>query len=88
LLDSSYWLLIIVLLSSSIVGAVGILWFFSWIFLAYSSPATHPRISRKEKKYIESSIAESTEKQVYCTARRVYIHLACTFPHYTHEIIL
>ena len=60
-------LAVVPLLSPSIwiAGAVGILWFFFWIFLAYSSPATHPRISRKEREYIESSIAESTEKQVY-----------------------
>ena len=43
-------------------GAVGILWFFAWIFLAYSSPATHPRISKKEREYIESSIMESVEQ--------------------------
>ena len=50
---------------SSITGTAGILWFFAWIFLAYSSPATHPRISREEREYIESSIAESTDKQVH-----------------------
>ena len=52
---------------SSFTGTAGILWFFAWIFLAYSSPATHPRISREEREYIEFSIAESTEKQVHST---------------------
>ena len=48
-------------------GAVGILWFFAWIFLAYSSPATHPRISKKEREYIESSIMESVEQVCWNT---------------------
>ena len=33
-------------------------WFFFWIFLGFDSPASHPRISEAERKYIESSIAE------------------------------
>ncbi len=28
------------------------------MYLAYSSPATHPRISEKERNYIETSIKE------------------------------
>ena len=31
-----------------------------WLFLAYSSPATHPRISHAERVYIETSIAEAS----------------------------
>lgn len=41
------------------VGAIGILWYGFWLVLAYSSPATHPRISHSEKIYIEKSIAEA-----------------------------
>jgi len=43
-------------------GAVGIIWFVLWSFLAYSTPATHPRISKEEREYIVSSIAESAAK--------------------------
>ena len=47
-------------------GTAGILWFVAWIFLAYSSPATHPRISKEEREYIEYSIAagRSGDKEV------------------------
>lgn len=48
-----------------IAGAVGILWFLLWIPIGYSSPATHPRISKQERNYIESSIAaEGTASKV------------------------
>jgi len=48
-----------------ISGILGILWFLVWIFLAYSTPATHPRISRKEREYIQSSIGESAKNVGY-----------------------
>ncbi len=44
---------------SILSGVVGIVWFIFWLLLGYSSPATHPRISYAERKYIETSIAES-----------------------------
>ena len=50
-----------------IAGILGILWFLVWIFLAYSTPATHPRISRKEREYIQSSVGESTRNVCYTT---------------------
>ena len=51
-----------------IAGILGILWFLVWIFLAYSTPATHPRISRKEREYIQSSIGESAKNVGYTIA--------------------
>ena len=50
------------LLYSSVLytGAAGIVWFVFWLFLAYSSPASHPRISHAERVYIETSIAEAS----------------------------
>ena len=39
-------------------GGSGILWCILWTFLVYDSPAKHPRISKEEQVYIESSIAE------------------------------
>jgi len=50
-----------------IAGILGILWFLVWIFLAYSTPATHPRISRKEREYIQYSVGESTTNVRYTT---------------------
>ncbi|XP_064383500.1 sialin-like [Halichondria panicea] len=39
-----------------VFGAVGILWFFLWFLVGFSSPASHPRISTAERDFIESSI--------------------------------
>ncbi|XP_065897726.1 sialin-like isoform X2 [Dysidea avara] len=37
-------------------GFAGILWFVAWLFLAFNTPASHPRISPQEQHYIESTI--------------------------------
>ena len=48
------------------LGATGILWLFLWFLVGYSSPATHPRISDKERLYIEESIAaQGQEDEVH-----------------------
>ncbi len=39
------------------LGLVGISWFALWIVVGYSSPSSHPRISEKERKYIESQVS-------------------------------
>ena len=39
-------------------GSLGVVWFVLWVLLAHSSPASHPRISPAERKYIESSLEE------------------------------
>ncbi|XP_049591389.1 sialin [Syngnathus scovelli] len=39
-----------------IFGAVGLLWFVLWTFLAYDTPDTHPWISERERVYITSSL--------------------------------
>ncbi len=51
------------------VGSVGVLWSVFWFFLGFSSPATHPRISKAERLYIESSIA--SEEIIHNTDGRV-----------------
>lgn len=37
-------------------GIVGIIWFIFWMFLVYDKPSLHPRITTKERQYIERSI--------------------------------
>ncbi|XP_057704747.1 sialin [Corythoichthys intestinalis] len=37
-------------------GAVGLLWFVLWTFLAFDSPSSHPWISQRERSYILSSL--------------------------------
>ena len=46
-----------------VFGAIGILWFFLWLFVGYSSPASHPRISARERAHIEESLAEQGTKE-------------------------
>ena len=46
-----------------VFGSIGILWFFLWFFVGYSSPSSHPRISEKERAHIEGSIAEQGVKE-------------------------
>ncbi|XP_060064488.1 sialin-like [Ylistrum balloti] len=41
-----------------IFGGIGCIWFLFWHFLIYETPATHPRISLTEKKYIESTAGQ------------------------------
>ena len=33
-----------------------------WMFLVYDSPAEHPRISAREREYVERNIAADTSK--------------------------
>ncbi|KAK5908782.1 hypothetical protein CgunFtcFv8_016811 [Champsocephalus gunnari] len=39
-----------------IFGAIGLVWFVLWTFLAFDSPNTHPRISEQERLYITNSL--------------------------------
>ena len=43
-------------------GAIGCAWFTLWVFLVFSSPEQHPRISEEEKEYIISNIYESSSQ--------------------------
>ncbi|XP_068737249.1 sialin-like [Montipora capricornis] len=46
-----------------IYGAVGVVWFFIWMAFAYERPADHPRISIKEREYIQLSIGTGQDKR-------------------------
>ncbi|KAL9881863.1 major facilitator superfamily transporter 10 isoform 2-T2 [Glossina fuscipes fuscipes] len=43
-------------LSFYLFGAMGLIWFIFWMFLVYDKPSMHPRISTKERMYIENSM--------------------------------
>ncbi|XP_065487352.1 sialin isoform X2 [Caloenas nicobarica] len=49
-----------------IFGALGVLWFFFWMWLVSDTPETHRSISHAEKEYILSSLKDqlSTQKSV------------------------
>ena len=52
------------------LGGVGVVWFVFWMALSYDRPANHPRISIKEKEYIQSSIGTGQD-----TRKRVHVSL-------------
>lgn len=39
-------------------GFLAIVWFFGWCYLTSNNPYIHPRISDKEREYIEMSIGD------------------------------
>ncbi|XP_019853503.1 PREDICTED: sialin-like [Amphimedon queenslandica] len=45
-------------------GIMGVIWFFFWLFLAFDSPSSHPRITSAERRYIENAITEIDNKNI------------------------
>lgn len=55
-------------------GLVGILWFFSWTCLVFDTPAQHPRISQREREYIEKSLHGMMPKHLEVNIRTYNKH--------------
>eukprot|EP00118_Oscarella_pearsei_P029123 m.3724 g.3724 ORF g.3724 m.3724 type:complete len:483 (+) comp9729_c0_seq1:143-1591(+) len=47
-----------------VFGAAGLLWCIAWFCIVHSYPRTHPRISKEERDFIESSIPPQTDSHV------------------------
>lgn len=47
-----------------ITGGAILAWCVAWYFLGHQSPATHPRITPEEKKYIETSLSTKKTKKI------------------------
>nr|CAD7415686.1 unnamed protein product [Timema poppensis] len=43
-----------------VTGVVGLLWSIAWFLVVFDSPAQHPRISNKERMFIENAIGSTT----------------------------
>ncbi|KAL7027872.1 hypothetical protein ACKWTF_005627 [Chironomus riparius] len=43
-------------------GSIGVLWCIMWYFLAFNTPAEHPRISPKELEYIELNVSSEIKE--------------------------
>ena len=41
-----------------VTGGCTVVWVIAWFYLAYDTPASHPRIDKEEKEYIETSLGE------------------------------
>ena len=48
---------------SPLSGGAGALWCLCWLFLVYDDPSVHPRISDKERSYIQDSLAAIVTKK-------------------------
>ena len=49
---------------SPIPGVVGAVWCVVWVFMAFSSPQEHPRISEAELSHIERNLPANKEIKV------------------------
>uniref|UniRef100_H2YWW5 Major facilitator superfamily (MFS) profile domain-containing protein n=1 Tax=Ciona savignyi TaxID=51511 RepID=H2YWW5_CIOSA len=47
-----------------VMGIIGLCWVVLWVMFAFDSPAKHPRISERERRYIEQSIGTSYQKDM------------------------
>jgi MFS family permease len=48
-----------------IEGSLSVIVVSAWLFFIYDSPALHPRISRQEREYIESSTISAKNTRVF-----------------------
>nr|CAD7258594.1 unnamed protein product [Timema shepardi] len=46
-----------------VFGAVGVLWYLLWYCFVYDSPKEHPRITKEEQRYIETSLGNMEQKE-------------------------
>ena len=51
-----YVLSVTILCCTTCVGIVSIVWCLLWLVLVYDTPSSHPRISQKELKYIQTAL--------------------------------
>nr|CAD7258593.1 unnamed protein product [Timema shepardi] len=50
-----------------VFGGLGVVWFIPWLFLVYDTPQQHPRISKEERDYIQTSIGTVPTKKALAT---------------------
>lgn len=56
-----------------VFGAIGLVWFVLWAFLAFDSPNTHPRISERERLYINTSLKNELSSSARYTPWRAIV---------------
>ena len=61
------------MISGILIGGLGVVWCIAWLFLVSDTPATHRRITIREKKYIENSLIGQIEtgKKKVCIYRDI-----------------
>lgn len=42
-----------------VTGFIGLVWFVAWWLIVFDTPEEHPRISEKERQYIQKSLGTS-----------------------------
>ncbi|ESO83132.1 hypothetical protein LOTGIDRAFT_133858 [Lottia gigantea] len=48
-----------------VFGALGCIWVFFWMFIVYDHPSKHPRISKSERLYIESTTGKREMQNLF-----------------------
>jgi MFS family permease len=64
-------------------GASCLLLSLLWSFTVYDSPAEHPRITGKERTYIESNMASKSSKVIISILLHVFLVLSTEFQLFT-----
>jgi len=69
-----------------VFGTVGCVWCAAWFLLCYSSPSTHPRISKAEREYLEAVVR--TVERSKTPWRKIFTSaplLACCVAKFAHD---
>ena len=59
------------IVASVLLGMVGVVWLLGWLYFAYDSPDTHPRVSIREKRFIKQSLEHIDQK--VCIEKCAYL---------------
>lgn len=54
-----------------IYGALGLVWYLLWFIFVSDSPANHPFISEKEKKYLADAVVDVTDERYVSNFSRI-----------------
>ena len=80
-----FYIVVLIMQKTIIVGVVGVIWAITWFFLVYDSPAQHPRITVEEREYIEKALNKKTETKVVGLMIVLHIHPLSSYCHcYVH----
>ena len=60
------------------LGAIGILWAVMWLMLTHDRPEDHPRISAKEKEYIQLNIGSRDDAHARVGLKTFLCILICS----------
>lgn len=63
-------------------GFLGVIWFLTWMWMAFEKPSKHPFISLTELKYIEESLGKTTQQSMPTIATTPWSAFLTSMPVY------